>query len=50
MSNHTHLVLFIDADKAKHWSTTEVIQRWHQLFKGTLLTQQFMRLLNESIA
>ena len=43
MSNHTHLVLFIDADKAKHWSTTEVIQRWHQLFRGTLLTQQFMR-------
>lgn len=43
MSNHTHLVLFIDEDKAKNWSITEVIQRWHQLFKGTLLTQQFMR-------
>jgi hypothetical protein len=28
---------------AKLWSTQEVLERWHQLFKGTLLTQQFLR-------
>ena len=43
MSNHTHTVLFIDEDTAKGWSTSEVIERWHQLFKGTLLTQQYCR-------
>ncbi|MCP4254074.1 MAG: hypothetical protein GY775_11830 [Candidatus Scalindua sp.] len=43
MSNHTHTVLFIDEGKAKSWSVKEVIERWHQLFKGTLLTQQYYR-------
>ena len=43
MSNHTHLVLFIDEANAKAWSSEEVLKRWHQLFKGTLLTQQFCR-------
>ena len=41
MSNHLHIVLHIDEDKAKSWSTLEVIQRWHQLHKGTLFTQQY---------
>ncbi len=43
MSNHTHTVLFIDEETAKGWSTQEVIERWHQLFKGTLLTQLYCR-------
>jgi REP element-mobilizing transposase RayT len=43
MSNHTHMVLFIDENTAKAWSKKEVIERWHQLFKGTLLTQQYSR-------
>jgi hypothetical protein len=43
MSNHTHTVLFIDEDSAKGWSIKEVIERWHQLFKGTLITQQYCR-------
>jgi REP element-mobilizing transposase RayT len=43
MNNHTHTVLFIDESKAKGWSVKEVIERWHQLFKGTLLTQQYYR-------
>jgi REP element-mobilizing transposase RayT len=42
MSNHTHLVLFVDVDQAKFWSVREVIERWHQLFKGTLVTQQYL--------
>jgi hypothetical protein len=36
-------VLFIDENTAKGWSTTEVIERWHQMFKGTLLTQKYCR-------
>jgi REP element-mobilizing transposase RayT len=43
MSNHTHMVLFIDENTAKGWTTEEVVERWHQLFKGTLLTQQYCR-------
>lgn len=43
MSNHTHLVLCVDVEKAKTWSIHEVITRWHQLFKGTLITQQYLR-------
>jgi REP element-mobilizing transposase RayT len=29
MSNHTHVVFFIDEDAAKSWSTREVLERWH---------------------
>ncbi len=43
MSNHTHIVLHVDVEKAKAWSMHEVITRWHQLFKGTLITQQYLR-------
>ncbi len=43
MSNHTHLVLFVDEATAKGWTTVEVLDRWHQLFKGTLLTQKYCR-------
>ena len=40
MSNHTHLVLHINPQKAHNMSINEVIDRWHTLHKGTLLTQQ----------
>ena len=43
MSNHTHLVLRIDEGSAKSWTTSEILERWHKLFKGTLLTQQYCR-------
>ena len=43
MSNHTHLVLYVDEALAKSWSTKAVVERWHQLFKGTLLTQRYLR-------
>ncbi|WP_281561011.1 transposase [Thalassomonas sp. RHCl1] len=42
MHNHVHIVLYVDTDRAKNWSTAEVLNRWHQLFKGTLLTQQYI--------
>ena len=41
MHNHLHLVLHIDIEKVINWSTDEVLERWHQLFKGTFLTQQY---------
>lgn len=43
MSNHYHVVLFIDAQQAKSWTDTEVIERWHTLFKGNLFSQRFLK-------
>ncbi|SBS25824.1 hypothetical protein MAQ5080_00378 [Marinomonas aquimarina] len=43
MSNHTHVVLHVNAEKAQSWSDREVIERWHQLHKGTMVTQQFIK-------
>lgn len=38
MSNHTHLVLHVNKEKADALSTEDVIQRWHKLYKGTLIS------------
>ena len=43
MSNHTHLVLYVDAEQVQSWSIGEVIARWHALFSGTLFSQRFLR-------
>lgn len=43
MSNHYHVVLFIDDKKAKNWTDTEVIERWHLLFKGNLFSQRLLK-------
>ena len=43
MSNHLHLVLHINQQKACALSDLEACQRWHLLYKGTLLTQQFVQ-------
>ncbi|BDX06438.1 transposase [Planctobacterium marinum] len=42
MSNHTHLVLYIHKELSDNWKTEEVVRRWHQLHKGTLLSQQYL--------
>jgi REP element-mobilizing transposase RayT len=42
MSNHTHLVLHVDSETVKSWSKIEVVNRWHQLHSGTLLTHRFI--------
>src|SRR5579871_5675940 len=34
MSNHYHVVLYIDVSAAKTWTADEVITRWTRLFKG----------------
>jgi REP element-mobilizing transposase RayT len=43
MHNHTHLVLYVDADQALAWSVREVLERWHGLFSGTVLSQRYLR-------
>jgi len=41
MSNHYHVVLKVDQEKAKHLSDDEVIVRWLKLYKGTIAAQRF---------
>ncbi|MDP2607882.1 MULTISPECIES: transposase [unclassified Oceanobacter] len=43
MSNHYHVVLFVDINQAQAWSDMDVVQRWHQLFKGNVLSQRFVQ-------
>ena len=43
MSNHYHVVLHINKERVKNWSERETCQRWHRLFKGSLLSQRFCR-------
>ena len=40
MSNHYHVVLHIDQERAKNWSDEEVVSRWTRLYKGPWLIQQ----------
>ena len=41
MSNHYHLVLFIDRDTAAEWTQEQVIAHWHALFSGSVLSQRY---------
>ncbi len=43
MSNHLHLVLRVDIYEANAWSDREVVEHWHNLFKGTDITQKFAK-------
>jgi len=43
MSNHTHLVLHVNLDKANNWSIKQVLERWHSLHKGTQFTEKYLR-------
>ena len=42
----------MDRDAAQAWSLREVVERWHQLFAATLISQTFLsgKPLNEAIA
>ena len=48
MCNHLHIVLHVDEEKSKKMSDKDVVTRWHQLFKGTMLTQKYIN--NEEIS
>ncbi|MCG9964932.1 transposase [Shewanella cutis] len=43
MSNHLHVVLRVDIDRANRWTDREVLEQWHKLFKGDELTQKFAK-------
>lgn len=43
MNNHVHVVLHINQRETTQWSLWETLGRWHQLFKGTLFSQRFLR-------
>ncbi|MEM0516655.1 transposase [Pseudoalteromonas sp. YIC-827] len=43
MSNHTHVVLHVDKREALHLTDKAIVQRWHKLFKGTVLCQRFLQ-------
>ncbi|MGS0682168.1 transposase [Shewanella sp. 125m-7] len=43
MSNHLHVVLYIDLETVNNWSDREVVEQWHKLFNGTGLTKKFAK-------
>lgn len=43
MSNHVHVVLSVDIYEANMLSDKEVLERWNRLFKGTDITQKFVK-------
>ncbi|WP_028299993.1 transposase [Oceanospirillum beijerinckii] len=43
MSNHYHLVLYINQAQAQSWSDDEVIKRWQTLFVGPMLIQRYQQ-------
>lgn len=42
MSNHYHLVVYVDAEKASKWTQQEVIERWMRLFRAPTLIQRWL--------
>ena len=42
MSNHYHLVLRVDKQRAIDWSMAEVIARWHCLYKGNPVVDRYL--------
>jgi REP element-mobilizing transposase RayT len=43
MSNHYHVVLFVDEQKAKDWDNREVLRRWKQLYNLSCLTEKYYK-------
>ena len=43
MSNHYHVVLHVDRDRALAWSKEEVCERWMQLYKGHMLVDHWLK-------
>lgn len=41
MSNHYHVVLYVDAKAAHSWTQHEVIERWTKLFRAPSLVQRW---------
>ncbi|WMS87517.1 transcription factor IIS helical bundle-like domain-containing protein [Pleionea litopenaei] len=43
MSNHYHLVLRVDIEKAEQWSEANVIRRWKRLYKIPLIVNRYLK-------
>ena len=43
MSNHYHVVLYVDREQGAAWTDAEIIERWHRLFRGSELSRRFDR-------
>ena len=43
MSNHYHIVLRVDVDKANSWTEAEVIRRWQRIYKGAPVVEQYLK-------
>ncbi len=43
ISNHTHLVLYVDDKKANRLNNKAIVICWHKLCKGILLTQKYVQ-------
>ena len=43
MSNHYHLVVYIDESEALTWSDEEVCQRWQQLYHNHPLVERLQK-------
>ena len=43
MSNHYHIVLYVDQQRGRDWSDADVIERWHRLFSGSELSRRYRR-------
>jgi len=43
MSNHYHVVLYVDSEQARNWSDYEVVERWHKLFRGSPVSAKFLQ-------
>src|SRR5688572_1747038 len=39
LSNHFHLVVHVDTERAANWTTSEVIERWGQIFSVPRLVE-----------
>jgi hypothetical protein len=42
LSNHFHIVLHVDAEKAKGWTDQQVIEQWKRLYKGHILADRYL--------
>jgi len=42
MSNHYHIVIRIDRQRALEWTLEEVLERWTQLFSGPFLVTRYL--------
>jgi len=50
MSNHYHVVLFLDKEKAESLSDTEVLERWYSIFERPILGRKFLEFGKENLS